>query len=169
MQWTSLEIQNRDHNGYYVRWGGKSRSSQHYSIIICVDETADISQIEVSICLRYVTECIIREIFIGFYPTEATERKCSLWPGPSYALTQQRSSDYVLMGRPTWVVFTVASPHSWLNAVHLKHCTSNAMPICKTWQSRIQCRVSCPAKYFGHHPEDLQFLGGQPKVPCCPP
>ena len=124
------EWNSRDHNGYYVRWGGKSRSSQHYSIIICVDETADISQIEVSICLRYVTECIIREIFIGFYPTEATERKCSLWPGPSYALTQQRSSDYVLMGRPTWVVFTVASPHSWLNAVHLKHCTSIAMPIC---------------------------------------
>ena len=77
-------------------------------------------------------------------PHGGNRRKCSLWPGPSYALTQQRSSDYVLMGRPTWVVFTVASPHSWLNAVHLKHCTSNAMPICKTWQSRIQCRVSCP-------------------------
>ena len=48
------------------------RSSQRYSIV--VDETADISFIEeVSICLRYVIECIIRETFIGFYPTETTE------------------------------------------------------------------------------------------------
>ena len=76
MQWTSPEIQNEILDIMMNIVLGEVAKGQHYSIV--VDETADISQIEVSICLRYVTECIIREIFIGFYPTEATERKCSL-------------------------------------------------------------------------------------------
>ena len=74
MQWTSLEIQNEILEiTMDIMLDEVAKADQ-----VNTTQYADISQIEVSICLRYVTECIIREIFIGFYPTEATERKCSL-------------------------------------------------------------------------------------------